>query len=95
MEKVPLSKSGSLPSVKFFCRVYFIGHSVKQALPSATFGEERHPAQTHFVEHQTLGIIQSSAKVSLPSVKHSTKRDPRPREVESHLYLTAVNYAEC
>jgi hypothetical protein len=38
------------------CQVHFIGHSAKQALLSATIGDERHSAQTPFVECQTLGI---------------------------------------
>jgi hypothetical protein len=59
------------------CRVYFIGHSAKQALLSATLGEKRHSTQVTFTESQTLSINRRSTKESLLSIKHLVKRDPR------------------
>jgi hypothetical protein len=55
------------------CRVPFVGHSAKKALPSAALGEARFSATRLFTECWTLGTGWHSAKTSLPSVKHSAK----------------------
>jgi hypothetical protein len=55
------------------CRVPFVGHSAKKALPSATLGKARLSATRLFTECRTLGIGRHSAQTGLPSVKHSTK----------------------
>jgi hypothetical protein len=55
------------------CRVPFVGHSAKKALPSAALGKARLSAKRLFTECWTLGTGRHSAKTSLPSVKHSAK----------------------
>jgi hypothetical protein len=55
------------------CRVPFVGHSAKKALPRAALGKVRLSAKSPFTECWTLGTRQHSAKTSLPSVKHSAK----------------------
>jgi hypothetical protein len=55
------------------CRVPFVGHSAKKALPSAALGKVRISAKNPFTECSTLGTGQHSAKTSLPSVHHSAK----------------------
>jgi hypothetical protein len=75
--------------------VYFIGHSVKHSLSSATLGALRLSAQTSFAEGKTLGIEKLSTKEALPSANLSTKCDARQMAVRSHLLLTTVNFAEC
>jgi hypothetical protein len=55
------------------CRVPFVGHSAKKALPSAALGKARLSATRLFTECRTLGIGRHSAQTGLPSVKHSAK----------------------
>jgi hypothetical protein len=55
------------------CRVPFVGHLAKKALPSAALGEARLSATRLFTECWTLGTGRHSAKTSLSSVKHSAK----------------------
>jgi hypothetical protein len=55
------------------CRVPFVGHSAKKALPSAALGKVRLSATSLFTECWTLGTGRHSAKTRLPSVKHSAK----------------------
>jgi hypothetical protein len=62
------------------CRVPFIGHSAKKALPSAALGKVRLSAKSLFTECWTLGTGPHSAKISLPSVKHSAKGRQRPSQ---------------
>jgi hypothetical protein len=54
--------------------VLFVGHSAKKALLRAALGKVRLSTKSPFTECWTLGTGQHSAKTSLPSVKHSTKR---------------------
>jgi hypothetical protein len=56
------------------CRVPFVGHSAKKALPRAALGKVRLSAKSPFTECWTLGRGQHSAKTRLPSVKHSAKK---------------------
>jgi len=53
------------------CRVPFVGHSAKKALPSAALGKVRLSEKSPFTECWTLGTGRHSAKTSLPSVTHS------------------------
>jgi hypothetical protein len=55
------------------CRVPFVGHSAKKALPRATLGKVRLSATSLFTECWTLGTGPHSTKTRLPSVKHSAK----------------------
>jgi hypothetical protein len=55
------------------CRVPFVGHSAKTALPSAALDKVRLSAKSLFTECWTLGTGPHSAKTPLPSVKHSAK----------------------
>jgi hypothetical protein len=55
------------------CRVPFVGHSAKTALPRATLGEFLLSVTSWFTECTTLGTRELSAKTCLPSVKHSAK----------------------
>jgi hypothetical protein len=55
------------------CRVPFVGHSAKKALPRAALGKVRLSATSLFTECWTLGTGPHSAKTRLPSVKHSAK----------------------
>jgi hypothetical protein len=55
------------------CRVPFVGHSAKKALPRAALGKARLSATSLFTECWTLDTGPHSAKTSLPSVKHSAK----------------------
>jgi hypothetical protein len=55
------------------CRVPFVGHSAKKALPSAALGKVRLSATSLFTECWTLGTGRHSAKTRLSSVKHSAK----------------------
>jgi hypothetical protein len=55
------------------CRVPFIGHSTKEALPRAALGEVLLSVTSWFTECRTLGTGKLSAKTCLPSVKHSAK----------------------
>jgi hypothetical protein len=62
------------------CRVPFVGHSAKKALPSAALGKVRLSTKSLFTECWTLGTGPHSAKTSLPSVKHSAKGRQRPSQ---------------
>jgi hypothetical protein len=55
------------------CRVPFLGHSAKMALPRAALGKARLSVTSLFTECRTLGTGPHSAKTCLPSVKHSAK----------------------
>ena len=55
------------------CRVPFVGHSAKKALPRAALGKVRLSATSLFTECWTLSTGELSAKPCLPSVKHSAK----------------------
>jgi hypothetical protein len=55
------------------CRVPFVGHSAKEALPKATLGELLLSVTSWFAECRTLGTGELSAKPCLPSVKHSAQ----------------------
>ena len=56
------------------CRVPFVGHSAKKALPSAALGKVRLSAKSLFTECWTLGTGPHSAKTRLPSVKGGTRQ---------------------
>jgi hypothetical protein len=53
--------------------VLFIGHSAKKTLPSAALGKDLRSVKVLFTERGTLGTATHSAKIALPSVKHSAK----------------------
>jgi hypothetical protein len=55
------------------CRVPFLGHSAKMALPRAALGKAWLSVTSLFTECRTLGTGPHSAKTCLPSVKHSAK----------------------
>jgi hypothetical protein len=55
------------------CRVPFVGHSAKKALPRAALGKARLSATSLFTECWTLSTGPHSAKTRLSSVKHSAK----------------------
>jgi hypothetical protein len=55
------------------CRVPFVGHWAKKALPRAALGKVRLSATSLFTECWTLGTGPHSATTRLPSVKHSAK----------------------
>jgi hypothetical protein len=55
------------------CRVPFVGHSAKKALPRAALGKVRLSVTSWFTECRTLGTGTHSTKTCLPSVKHSAK----------------------
>jgi hypothetical protein len=57
----------------WLCRVLFVGHSAKKPLSSAALGKVLLSVNNVFTESRTLGTDVHSAKISLPSVKHSTK----------------------
>jgi hypothetical protein len=73
------------------CRVLFVGHSAKKALPSAALGKARLSATRLFTECWTLGTGRHSAKNSLPSVKHSAKGALGKGPSTAVLKLTAVS----
>jgi hypothetical protein len=73
------------------CRVLFVGHSAKKALPSAALGKARLSAKRLFTECWTLGTGRHSAKTSLPSVKHSAKGALGKGPSTAVLKLTAVS----
>src|SRR5688572_10654231 len=52
------------------CRVPFVGHSTKKALPSAALGKVRNSAKRRFAECQTLGKGPSTAVPKLTVVSH-------------------------
>jgi hypothetical protein len=54
--------------------VLFIGHSTKKTLPSAALGKVLRSVKSLFTECRTLGTTKHSAKTTLPSGKHSTKK---------------------
>jgi hypothetical protein len=55
------------------CRVLFIGHSAKKALPRAALCKVLRSVKILFTECGTLGTEKHSAKTALPSDKHSAK----------------------
>jgi hypothetical protein len=73
------------------CRVPFVGHSAKQALPRAVLGKVRLSATSLFTECWTLGTGPHSAKTRLPSVKHSAKVALGKGPSVAILKLTAVS----
>jgi hypothetical protein len=74
-----------------FCRVPFIGHSAKTALPRAALVKVKLSAKSLFTECWTLGTGPHSAKTSLPSVKPSTKRALGKRPSVTVPKLTVVS----
>jgi hypothetical protein len=84
--------------IRFFaeCQMFFLGHSVKKYLPRGALGKVILLVTTTFTENRTLGRgRRHSAKTTLPNAKHSANGDTRQRAISSHLYLMAVNFAEC
>jgi hypothetical protein len=73
------------------CRVPFVGHSAKQALPRVALGKVRLSETSLFTECWTLGTGQHSAKTRLPSVKHSAKVALGKGPSAAVLKLTAVS----
>jgi hypothetical protein len=68
------------------------------ALPSAFYqalGKVLLLVMIAFTESRTLGKGRHSAKITLPSAKHSAKPGAQQRAVSSRLYLTVVIFAEC
>jgi hypothetical protein len=55
------------------CRVLFIGHSTKTALPSVALGKVLRSVTRQFTECRILGTAKHSAKSPLPRGKHSAK----------------------
>jgi hypothetical protein len=76
------------------CRVFFVGHSAKKPLPSAALGKVLLSVMMAFAESRTLGIGIHSAKISLPSAKHSVKGGSRQRAISRCLKLMTVIFAE-
>jgi hypothetical protein len=73
------------------CRVPFVGHSTKQALPRAALGKARLSATSLFTESWTFGTEPHSAKTRLPSVKLSAKVALSKGPSAAILKLTAVS----
>jgi hypothetical protein len=73
------------------CRVPFVGHSAKKALPRAAFGKVRISAKSLFTECWTLGTGPHSAKTRLLSVKHSAKGALSKEPLAAVPKLTAVS----
>jgi hypothetical protein len=73
------------------CRVPFVGHSAKKALPRTALGKVRLSAQRLFTECWTLDRGQHSAKTGLPSVKHSAKGALGKKPSAAVPKLTAVS----
>jgi hypothetical protein len=73
------------------CRVLFVGHSTKKALPRAALGEFLLLVTSWFTECRTLGTRELSAKTCLPSVKHSAKVVLGKRPSAAVINLTAVS----
>jgi hypothetical protein len=61
------------------CRVLFIGHATKKYLPSVALGKVLLSVTTTFTGSRTLDTERHSAKLSLPSAKHSVNDDARQR----------------
>jgi hypothetical protein len=80
-----LPESVSLPSAWLFAECFFVGHSAKKSLPRAVLGKVLLSVMTTFTESRNLGIERHSAKISLPSAKHSVNGDARQRVVGSRL----------
>jgi hypothetical protein len=78
---------GALPSV-------FVGHLTKKPLSSGALGKALLSVTTAFAESRTLDTGTHSAKIPLPSAKHSPKRVSRQRTVSRCLKLTVVIFAE-
>ena len=72
-------------------RVTFVGHSVKNALLRAALGTIRLSVTSWFTECRTLGIGPHSAKICLPSVKHSAKKALGKGPSAAVLKLTVVS----
>jgi hypothetical protein len=76
------------------CRVFFVGHSAKKSLPRAALGKVLLSVTTAFAESRTLTTGIHSAKISLPSAKHSAKGGARQMVVSRRVKLTAVIFSE-
>ena len=76
------------------CRVPFLGHSAKTALPRAALGKVRLSVTSLFTERRTLGTGPHSAKTCLPSVKHSAKVALGKGLSATVLKLTAVSLCQ-
>jgi hypothetical protein len=73
------------------CRVPFVGHSAKTALPRAALGEFLLSVTSWFTEYKTLGTGELSAKTCLSSVKHSAKMALGKGPSAAVIKLTAVS----
>jgi hypothetical protein len=73
-----------------FCRVSFVGHSTKQALPRTVLGKVRLSATSLFTECWTLDTRPHSATTHLPRVKHLVKVALGKGPLAVVLKLTAV-----
>jgi hypothetical protein len=73
------------------CRVPFVGHLAKKALPRAALGKVRLSVTSWFTECRTLGTGPHSAKTCLPSVKDSAKKALGKGPSAAVLKLTAVS----
>jgi hypothetical protein len=73
------------------CRVPFVGHSAKTALPRAAFGEFLLSVTSWFTECRTLGTRELSAKTCLPSIKHSANVTLGKGPSAAVIKLTAVS----
>jgi hypothetical protein len=69
----PTTRIAGFAECCLLCRMPFVGHSAKKVLPRAALGKVRLSAKSPFTECWTLGTGRHSAKISLPSVKHSAK----------------------
>jgi hypothetical protein len=72
------------------CRVPFVGHSAKKALPRAALGKVRLSATSLFTECWTLGTGPHSTKTRLP--KHSAKVALGKGPLVAVPKLTAVSF---
>jgi hypothetical protein len=97
LNRDPLPCTSSTTGIRDFaecrtlCRVSFVGHSVKKALPRAALGKVRLSVTSLFTEYRTLGTGPHSAKTCLPSVKHSAKKALSKGPSAVVLKLTAVS----
>jgi hypothetical protein len=73
------------------CRVPFLGHSTKMALPRAALGNVWLSVTSLLTECRTLGTGPHSAKTCLPSVKHSATKALGKGPSAAVLKLTAVS----
>jgi hypothetical protein len=74
--------------------VFFVKNSAKKPLPSAALGKVLLSVMAVFAESRTLGTEIHSAKISLPSAKHSVKGGARQRAISRRVKLTVVIFAE-